>query len=87
MKDFWPNNLFELNKYKKVNCQDSLTESSVSFINYIKEIFPVNGVPKKIQESIQCLQERIEVAEDQYDITIDRVCLEIRTMYDKGELK
>lgn len=87
MKDeFWSCNLFELQKYKNANYED-LIEMSHSFMNYVKEIFPVNEVPENIANSVKHLEERLKLTREQYELTVERVCLEIQTMIEKGELK
>jgi len=86
-KEFWSGNLFELQRYKNLSDIDSLVERSNSFINYIKEIFPVNSVPEKIEESLRHLEQRIHAFLEQYEISVERVCLEIQVMIEKGDLK
>ena len=87
MDDFWACNVFELQKYKKQPSADELFEMAQSFMNYVKEIFPVNGVPEPIAERIRLLEERINIVEEQYIITVESVVNHIKLMSEKGELK
>ena len=81
-KEFWACNLFQLNQYKNDDVED-LIEKSYSFINYIKEIFPVNKVPENIANSLESLEDRILLTKEQYRQTVDKVCLEIQIIMEK----
>lgn len=84
MDEFWACNLLEMKKYKNITDNDELFEASRSFINYVKELFPVNGVPENIANSLRLLEERIAIVREQYEIAVERVCLEIQTMSDRA---
>lgn len=81
-KPFWATNLFELQKYKNIDV-DELVETARSFVNYVKELFPVNKVPEEIANSLILLEERLEIARDQYEIAVERVCLFIQELDEK----
>ena len=82
-RPFWATNLLELQRYKNLNDVDDLVEYSKNFINYVKELFPVNQVPESIANSLKLLEERLEIARAQYEIAVERVCLEIQELDQK----
>lgn len=43
----------------------------------VKDHYPINGVPKKIIESLDILEKRIEIAEEQLQITCTTIINEI----------
>lgn len=44
---------------------------------HVKEHFPLNGVPNRIVESLDILEKRIEIAEEQLRLTCDVIINEI----------
>ena len=75
--EFFATNVFELLKYKNLRDEVDLVESTNSFIQYVKEIFPINGVPEKIAQALQILEDSIKIAITQYEISVEIVCKEI----------
>jgi len=82
-KGYWATNLFELQRYKNLPHLDDLVEYSRNFLNYVKELFPVNEVPAEIANSLKLLEQRIEICREQYEIAVERVCLEIQILDQK----
>lgn len=45
--------------------------------NHVKEFFPLNGVPQHIVDSLDLLEARINIAEEQLHLTCDTIIHEI----------
>jgi hypothetical protein len=79
MDNHWPDIIKKLESFKNGIDGRSIAVSQIAYSlqQYIKDIFPINGVPIRIEKTIDCLKDRLELSEQQFELTIDIIINEI----------
>ncbi len=73
--------LHSLKSFKEIrsNSEQRIDLQNASYVlkNEVIHLFPINQVPKIIVDYLSLLEERINIADEQLTLTIDRIILEI----------
>lgn len=62
---------------------DDITQLGYSLYSYVRQMFPINAVPKAVEDSLNLLKERLKTAEDQWDLTLDVIISQVQQIKEK----
>lgn len=62
-----------------------ITQLGLSLYSHVREMFPINQVPRNVQTHLLSLQETLKIAEDQWHITLDAIINEIKKLTQKKD--
>lgn len=64
---------------------DDINQIGYSLYHFIREQFKINEVPKRIQDSLESLKSRLDLASEQWELTLDVIINEIELIREKAK--